>query len=113
MPELPEVESVRRELAPVLEKEGAELVLFGHDHRQHHLTLPSDHGQIHVFGVPSASLLAADGTGAGWNLYTIRRQEGSWLTDVLIRVLDSETGQMQTRSNLQLVHQGMTEMAAS
>jgi 3',5'-cyclic AMP phosphodiesterase CpdA len=101
------------ELAPVLEKEGTELVLFGHDHRHHYLTLPSDHGQIHIFGVPSASLLAAEGTGAGWNLYTIRRQEGSWLTDVLIRVLDSETGQMRTRSNFQLVHRGTTEMAAS
>lgn len=100
------------ELLPVLEKEGAELVLFGHDHRRHHLSLPSQHGQIHMFGVPSASLLAREDTGAGWNLYSIRRQEGSWLTDVLIRVLDSETGRMQTLKHFQLVHSGMNELAA-
>jgi 3',5'-cyclic AMP phosphodiesterase CpdA len=100
------------DLLPVLEREGAELVLFGHDHRQHHLTLPSDHGQIHMFGVPSASLTAREGTGAGWNLYTIRRQDGSWLTDVLIRVLDSESSQMRTRNHLQLVHRHVNEMVA-
>src|SRR5688572_12784308 len=58
------------ELMPMLEQEGSELVLFGHDHRHHHLSLPSRHGRIDLFGVPSASLLAHKGAGAGWNLYT-------------------------------------------
>ena len=98
------------DLLKVLQKEGAELVLFGHDHRHHRLALPSEHGQIHMFGVSSASLLAPGGAGAGWNLYTIRRQEGSWLTDVLIRVFDTETGQMQTREQIQLAHRGIKEM---
>ena len=90
----------------VLEREGAELVLFGHDHRRHHLSIPSRYGRVHMFGVPSASLLAPEGAGAGWNLYTIRRQEGSWVTDVVTRDLDSDTGQMRPGESFQLVHSG-------
>ena len=92
------------DLLNVLEQEGSELVLFGHDHRRHHLSVPSCHGQIHMFGVPSASLIPSEEMGAGWNLYTIRRQEGSWVTDVVTRDLDSDTGQMRTRENFQLIH---------
>ena len=94
------------DLLKVLEQEGTELVLFGHNHRRHYVSAPSRHGQIHMFGVPSASLLPSEGTGAGWNLYTIRRQEGSWVTDVVTRDLDSDTGQMRPRENFQLIHRG-------
>ena len=98
------------ELLSVLESEGAELVLFGHDHRQHYVELNSPHGQIHLFGVPSASLWPKKGTTAGWNLYNIRRQERSWVTDVTVRSLDIAEKSMVTRSKLQLEQQRFGEV---
>jgi 3',5'-cyclic AMP phosphodiesterase CpdA len=98
------------ELLTVLESEGAELVLFGHDHRQHYIKRSSRYGQIHMFGVPSASLWQKKGTMAGWNLYAVRRQENSWLTDVTVRTLDIATRSMVTGSHLQLEHRRMGEV---
>jgi 3',5'-cyclic AMP phosphodiesterase CpdA len=93
------------ELLPVLEAEGAELVLFGHDHKAHHAKLASRHGPVHMFGVPSASLWHPKaGEMAGWNLYEIRRQDGSWLTDVTIRALDPGAESMITASTMKLEH---------
>jgi 3',5'-cyclic AMP phosphodiesterase CpdA len=97
-------------LLPVLESEGAELVLFGHNHEHHHIELASANGPVHMFGVPSASLWPAAGTTAAWNLYGIRRQERSWLTDVVIRGLDGKTGTMVTLSTLRLEHRRMIEV---
>jgi 3',5'-cyclic AMP phosphodiesterase CpdA len=98
------------ELVLALEAEGAELVLFGHDHRQHHVELSSRFGPTHMFGVPSASLWPHKGTTAGWNLYDIRRQEGSWSTEVTIRTLDIASRSMITGSHLQLEHRRMAEV---
>ncbi|MGH6874561.1 MAG: metallophosphoesterase family protein [Aestuariivirgaceae bacterium] len=97
-------------LLPVLEAEGAELVLFGHNHEHHHIELPSANGPVHLFGVPSASLWPAAGTTAAWNLYGIRRQERSWLTNVTIRALDGKSGSMVTLSTMQLEHRRMIEV---
>ena len=97
-------------LLPILESEGAELVLFGHNHEHHHVELASANGPVHLFGVPSASLWPAAGTTAAWNLYGIRRQERSWLTDVVIRALDGKSGSMITRSTMRLEHRRMMEV---
>jgi 3',5'-cyclic AMP phosphodiesterase CpdA len=97
-------------LLPVLESEGAELVLFGHNHEHHHIELASASGPVHLFGVPSASLWPAAGTTAAWNLYGIRRQERSWLTDVTIRALDGKSGAMVTLSTIRLEHRRMIEV---
>jgi 3',5'-cyclic AMP phosphodiesterase CpdA len=88
-------------LLKVLEAEGAELVLFGHNHLSHHIELSSRYGPMHMFAVPSASLWAEKGIMAGWNLYNIRRRDGSWQTDVTIRTLDRATQSMTTASQVQ------------
>jgi 3',5'-cyclic AMP phosphodiesterase CpdA len=97
-------------LLPVLESEGAELVLFGHNHEHHHIELASSNGPLHLFGVPSASLWPSAGTTAAWNLYRIRRQERSWLTDVTVRALDGESRSMVTLSTTRLEHRRKIEV---
>jgi 3',5'-cyclic AMP phosphodiesterase CpdA len=98
------------DLLPVLESEGAELVLFGHDHKHHHVELSSPFGQTHMFGVPSASLAPQTGATAGWNLYCIRRRERSWLTEVTVRSLDVASNSMVTGSKLLLEQRRMREV---
>jgi len=90
------------ELLSLLKQEGAELVLFGHDHRRHHVEVPSPYGTVHMFGVASASLRPKTGVAAGWNLYDIRRQDGAWITGVTIRDLDLATGTMFTQSSFEI-----------
>lgn len=97
------------ELLSVLQAEGAELVLFGHDHRQHHVEFSSRAGKVHMFGVPSASLWPKNGAAAAWNLYGIRRAERAWLTEVTIRGLDAEAGSMATVTRLELEHRRSAE----
>jgi 3',5'-cyclic AMP phosphodiesterase CpdA len=77
------------ELQETLRKDGAELVLHGHNHREMvNFTAGPEH-QIPVVGVPSAS---SNGMGhhepAGWNLYKISRNQGNWITDVSVRGWD-------------------------
>lgn len=61
-PPLPGLASPRKALedaaalACILEAQGAELVLYGHNHRGRLDTMPGPAGQAHVIGVPSASL---------------------------------------------------------
>jgi 3',5'-cyclic AMP phosphodiesterase CpdA len=99
-----------KELLPVLESEGAELVLFGHNHKHHHLELASANGTVHLFGVPSASLWPSTGVTAAWNLYGIRRQERSWTTEVTTRALDVSSGSMITLATRHLEHRRMIEV---
>jgi 3',5'-cyclic AMP phosphodiesterase CpdA len=99
-----------KDLLPVLESESAELVLFGHSHEHHHVELASSNGPVHLFGVPSASLWPSAGITAAWNLYSIRRQERSWLTDVTVRALDGATKSMVTMSTRRLEHRRMIEV---
>ena len=94
-PPLPGLASPRKALvdAPllrnVLEEQGAELVLHGHNHEHMLNTLNSRFGVVHVLGVPSASVIADEPHPvAAWNLYRIQRQAGKWLIDVSIRSYD-------------------------
>jgi 3',5'-cyclic AMP phosphodiesterase CpdA len=91
------------ELRGVLETEGAELVLHGHNHRHMLTPLKTRLGACHVLGVPSASSNAGgDHTPAAWNLYRIVRQDGRWLTDVTVRGFDPISRTIATTSEFSL-----------
>ena len=78
------------ELKLVLEEEGAELVLHGHNHRNTHLTLKSRHGPVNIVGVSSASTpVKSHDDPATWYLYKIRRQENEWRTSASARSWDN------------------------
>jgi 3',5'-cyclic AMP phosphodiesterase CpdA len=71
------------ELKAVLEAEGCELVLHGHNHKSMLHWLETKSGPTPIIGVPSASLNGdASHEAAGWNLYNIRRLQGHWTTDM-------------------------------
>ena len=100
-PPLPGLASPRKSLldaAPlreVLEAQGAELVLHGHNHEHMLNTLNSRFGAVHVLGVPSASVIKDEKhPPAGWNLCRIQRQSGKWLIDVSVRSYDPATRQV-------------------
>jgi 3',5'-cyclic AMP phosphodiesterase CpdA len=100
-PPLPGLASPRKALidaAPlrdVLEAQGAELVLHGHNHEHMLNTLNSRFGAVHVLGVPSASLVADQHHPlAAWNLYRIQRLAGKWQIDVSIRSYDAASRQV-------------------
>lgn len=88
----------------VIEAEGAELVLFGHNHRLMRSDLETQKGTTHAIGVSSVS--ARFGTRlqpASWHHYAIRRQEGQWLTHVTVRSLNSKQ-EMETQLEFDLIN---------
>lgn len=91
------------QLRAILEQEGTELVLHGHNHRAMLNPLKTRFGTCNVLGVPSASLNTAENhTPAAWNLYRIVRQDGRWLTDVTIRGYDPANRAIKTVSEFSL-----------
>lgn len=108
-PPLPGLAKPRKALADapalreVLEAQGAELVLHGHNHEHMVNAVNSRFGTAHVLGVPSASL-ARSGRHppAAWNLYQIQRQAGKWLVQVTVRGFDPLTRQMRTTGEFAL-----------
>jgi 3',5'-cyclic AMP phosphodiesterase CpdA len=98
-PPLPGLASERKaltdaaELQLVIEDEGAELLIHGHNHRAMVNELATRYGTAHVIGVPSASMRAVpDHAPAGWHLYRIHRQDGRWAIDVTARGLQPGGG---------------------
>ena len=90
-------------LREVLEAQGAELVLHGHNHEHMVNTLTSRFGAVHVLGVPSASLIeSAHHPVAAWNFYRIQRQGGKWLTEVNVRSFDPTTRQVRQSTQFAL-----------
>ena len=87
------------ELAAILQRRGAELVLHGHDHR--HATFWTDgmRGKIPVVGVPSASA-ADDGKHdpAAYNLFSITRESDNWRCDMRVRSLVKTGGWKDVRA---------------
>jgi 3',5'-cyclic AMP phosphodiesterase CpdA len=74
------------ELASVLKKHGAELVIHGHNHEQSLNYIETEQGQIPVIGVPAASMKpSAHHEAAAWNRYDIVRVNGGWQTRTVIR----------------------------
>ena len=91
------------DLKAVLEEEGADLVLHGHNHEAMFTRLDSAHGPVNIVAVPSASSAARGGKPpAAWNLYQLRRQEEAWSCNVVERTYDKATGQLSTTREFQL-----------
>ena len=108
-PPLPGLASPRKalfdagQLRDVLEAQGAELVLHGHNHEHMLNTLNSRFGTVHVLGVPSASLVESEHHPvAGWNLYRIQRQAGKWQIEVTIRSFDPASRQVSRLTDFAL-----------
>ena len=91
-------------LKAVLEQEGADLVLHGHNHQHMRAMLASRHGPVPVIGAPSASAIVAQGhkSAAAWYLYRIRRQAGVWRIEVRVRAWDETSGGMVDDSRFTL-----------
>jgi 3',5'-cyclic AMP phosphodiesterase CpdA len=92
------------ELEEVLELEGADLVIHGHNHTRSLSWLDSKHGPVPIVGVPSASMID-DGIhqAASWNNYEIDRARGKWQTLVSIRQWQGEEKSFKTVSEFELV----------
>ena len=91
------------EVKAILETEGAELVLHGHNHKRSLNFLESKSGRIPIVGVPSASMANTHRHDmAAWNLYTIARSKGTWQTKVSIRNWNAEKKLMQDQDAFEL-----------
>jgi len=98
-PPVPGLTSRRRaldddqKLKKILEANGADLVLYGHNHRHGRTSLPTRSGQAHIIGVPSATSPAGGHYDpAAWYLYKIRRLDGAWSAQVTVRSWDGKQG---------------------
>jgi 3',5'-cyclic AMP phosphodiesterase CpdA len=81
------------ELRRIIEEEGADLTLYGHNHRHGRGSLQTRFGTAHFIGAPSATSPGhATYDAAAWYLYKIRRQDGAWQTSVTVRRWDGNTG---------------------
>jgi 3',5'-cyclic AMP phosphodiesterase CpdA len=108
-PPLPGLASPRKALEDaaalrdVLLREGAELVLHGHNHYHMLNPLATRHGVCHALGVPSASTRPAFGyPPAAWYLYRIERVDGRWNTAVTVRSFDPQSERVATSSEFSL-----------
>jgi 3',5'-cyclic AMP phosphodiesterase CpdA len=81
-------------LRTALQLHGAELVLHGHDHVRSLIHLDGPQHWIPAAGVPSASQVPHGEHGpAGYNLYRIAGEPGSWRCEMIMRAL-SPDGEM-------------------
>jgi 3',5'-cyclic AMP phosphodiesterase CpdA len=101
-PPLPGMNSPRKALTDasafreVIEREGAEIVLHGHNHEHSMRQVFSASGHAYVLGVPSASALPRHGKpAAAWYLYRIGRAKGAWQCDVTVRSYNETKGQFE------------------
>jgi len=77
----------------VIAKTGAELVLYGHNHRFTAGEIPGHHGPVPVFGVPSASALPSRGNAAAqYHLFDIDRTSSGWTVAVRTRRFEPPSG---------------------
>jgi len=85
------------DLRAVLQRQGAELVLHGHDHVHALNWLEGPRGPIPALGVPSASAVMADGRRterAAYNLYRIDAGAGAYTCEAVTRGFRADTGHM-------------------
>ncbi|HET7020126.1 MAG TPA: metallophosphoesterase [Xanthobacteraceae bacterium] len=74
-----------------LARQGAELVIHGHDHVHSLIEVEGPQGRIPVVGAPSASAVAPGrNDGAGFNLYRIDGDRGGWRCEAIWRGLASD-----------------------
>lgn len=89
-------------LEAVLERAGAELVLFGHTHRWAHMAHPVNGGVLHALSASSASMKpGGERPAAGWQKIVITRARGAWRFDIERRAM-GESGVMETLERLEL-----------
>ncbi len=103
-----------REFQSVIAREGAELILHGHEHRFRFNELRGPLGPVPVFGVPSASMFPYDaGIAAGqYHLHRIERQGEGWLIETRLRTYREDLGRFVETERLELaLHRG-SELAA-
>ncbi len=73
-------------LRDVLARQGAELLIHGHNHRRQTVWINGPAGRIPTIGVPSASEAPpGEHDPAGYNLYRITGQPGAWRCEVTMR----------------------------
>lgn len=91
------------ELRQVLEDQGADLILYGHNHRHGRTSLQTRFGVAHIIGAPSATS-PGHGTydAAAWYLYKIRRQGRAWSAAVTIRGWDGRKGAFVAQNSFTL-----------
>ena len=90
-----------KQLQRIIEDQGADLVLYGHNHQHGRHSLQTRFGSVNVMGAPSAT---SPGYGvydaAAWYLYKIRRQDGAWVTSVTIRRWQAAKGSFVADTDL-------------
>jgi 3',5'-cyclic AMP phosphodiesterase CpdA len=92
-------------LKEILEAEGVELVLHGHNHTHMRMDFKTKHGPAHVIGVSSASALAhRRKPPAAWHLYRITRQDGVWLTETTVRTWNRNLHAFETEAEFILTN---------
>jgi 3',5'-cyclic AMP phosphodiesterase CpdA len=70
-------------LKAVLQEQGCNLVIHGHNHKSMLTWLDTKGGAVPIIGAPSASINGDEKhEAAGWNHYHIRRTQNRWLTDM-------------------------------
>jgi len=90
-------------LKDILDDEGCDLVVHGHNHTAMHNILTSRHGPVHILGVPAATSNGARNTEpAAWNEYHIRRASGRWQCTVNTRCWDVEKSSFVTQTGYSL-----------
>lgn len=92
------------ELTALLEQLGAELVLYGHNHKQHHVRLNTSTGLCHIIGTPSASI--GDDSRyelARYNLFSIQKSTSGWVTKMQGRGLKENNGQVVDLGIIELI----------
>jgi 3',5'-cyclic AMP phosphodiesterase CpdA len=92
-------------LRSVIESQGAELVLFGHNHLHMLASIDTRYGKTHTIGVPSATVCNGHNyPPAAWYEYAIRRHEGHWQTKVTVRSLAKSSDKFETQTEFDLVN---------
>jgi 3',5'-cyclic AMP phosphodiesterase CpdA len=92
------------EFRAALARQGAELVIHGHDHVHSLIELDGPQGSIPVVGAPSASAVAPGRhDGAGYNLYRIDGDRGGWRCEAIWRGLAGDGSEVVEIKRIELL----------
>ena len=92
------------EFRAALARQGAELVIHGHDHVHSLIEVEGPQGRIPVVGAPSASAVAPGrNDGAGYNLYRIDGSRAGWRCEAIWRGLAADRGETVELMRLMLI----------
>ncbi len=90
-------------LQEVLVEQGAEAVLYGHNHEWAHRPLETRTGIAHILSAPSASMAPGrKKPPAGWQLLEVERKRGEWTLNVIRRGLSGDGGEVRETERLSL-----------